>query len=104
MSIIIVIMNQNKHFHTCTIHTHTHKCIQLSLPIDVTTLPPECEDECIALQEEYHEEEQGNADLRRRKEELTSNILSQKTEIETLTDTISTLEAKVCIFYNRGDS
>ena len=70
--------------------------MQLSLPIDLTTLPSECEDECIALQEEYDEEKKENSDLLRRKDELSSNILLQETEIETLTETISSLEAKVC--------
>ena len=69
--------------------------LQLSLPINVTTLPPELEDECIALQEEYEEERKENADLLRRKDELSSNILSQKTDCETLTESISTLEARV---------
>ena len=49
----------------------------------------------MALQEEYEEESKENADLVRRKEELMSNILSQKTDIETLQQTISTLEARV---------
>ena len=61
----------------------------------MSTLPPELEDECVALQEEYEEESKENADLVRRKDELTSNILSQKTDIETLQQTISTLEARV---------
>ena len=68
---------------------------QVKLPIDVSTLPPELEDECVALQEEYEEESKENADLLRRKDELTSNILSQKTDIETLQQTISTLETRV---------
>lgn len=68
---------------------------QVKLPIDVSTLPPELEDECVALQEEYEEESKENADLLRRKDELMSNILSQKTDIETLQQTISTLETRV---------
>ena len=74
--------------------------LQLSLPINVTTLPPELEDECIALQEEYEEERKENAALLRRKDELSSNILSQKTDSETLTESISTLEARVRYYYN----
>ena len=69
--------------------------LQVNLPIDVSTLPPELEDECVALQEEYEEERKESADLLRRKDELTSNILSQKTDTETLMQTISSLEAKV---------
>ena len=69
--------------------------LQLTLPIDVSILPPELEDECIALQEEYDEERKENADLVRRKEEVTRNILSQKTDIDTLVETISSLEARV---------
>ena len=61
----------------------------------MSTLPPELEDECVALQEEYEEERKENADLHRRKDELASNILSQKTDLETLLQTISTLEARV---------
>ena len=68
---------------------------QLTLPIDLTTLPPEVEDECIALQEEFEEERKENADLARRKNELTSNILSQNDDLEMLTETISSLEARV---------
>ena len=70
--------------------------MQLTLPIDMSTLPPELEDQCIALQEEYEEERKENSDLLRRKNELTSNILSLNNEIETLTETISSLDAQVC--------
>ena len=78
--------------HTSIIFTQT----QLTLPIDLSTLPPALEDECIALQEVYEEERKENADLVRRKEELTSNILSQRNDIETLMETISSLDAQVC--------
>lgn len=61
----------------------------------MSTLSPELKDECIALQEEYEEEKKENADLVRRRNELTSNIVSQNTDTELLTERVSSLEAKV---------
>ncbi len=65
--------------------------------MDISSLPPELEDDFAALQEALIEEEREEADLQRRKEELTGNILSQERELGTLKTSISTLEAKVSI-------
>ena len=63
--------------------------------MDIGSLPPELEDDFVALQEGLMEEEQERSDLIRRKEELNRNILSQERELETLVESISSLEAKV---------
>ncbi len=65
--------------------------------MDISSLPPELEDEFAALQEALIEEEREEADLQRRKEELTGNILSQERELDSLKTSISTLEAKVSL-------
>ncbi len=69
--------------------------LQLSLATDVNSLPPELEDDFVALQEALIEEEKEKSDLQRRKEELHQNILSQQRELDTLMKSISTLEAQV---------
>lgn len=69
--------------------------LQLSLATDVNSLPPELEDDFVALQEGLIEEEREKSDLQRRQDELNQNILSQQRELDTLMASISTLEAKV---------
>ena len=68
--------------------------------MDIGSLPPELEDDFVALQEGLMEEEREKSDLIRRKEELNMNILSQERELDTLTESISSLEAKVCSTLN----
>ncbi len=69
--------------------------LQPSFPVDISSLPPELEDDFAALQEALIEEKREEADLQRRKEELTGNILSQERELDSLKTSISTLEPKV---------
>ena len=63
--------------------------------MDASSLPPELEEEFVALQEALAEEERENSDLVRRREELSGNIQSQKREMETLEESLSMLEVKV---------
>lgn len=69
--------------------------------MDASSLPPELEEEFVALQEGLAEEEKENSDFLRRREELVCNTQSQNREIETLQETLSTMEAKVSSYlYN----
>ena len=58
-------------------------------------VPPEHEEECIALQEELQDERREHLDLVQRQRELLKKIHSQQRETEELKRNITMLEAKV---------
>ena len=58
-------------------------------------VPPEHEEECIALQEELQGERREHSDLVQRQRELLEKIQSQQREAEELKRNITMLEAKV---------
>ncbi|XP_064399994.1 uncharacterized protein LOC135346333 [Halichondria panicea] len=94
LTIIRRLRKQLLDYRTLTAPNHPSQK-KVSFPVDISSLPPELEDDFAALQEALIEEEREEADLQRRKEELTGNILSQERELGTLKTSISTLEAKV---------
>ena len=58
-------------------------------------VPPDHEEECIALQEELQDERREHLDLVQRQRELLKKIHSQQRETEELKRNITMLEAKV---------
>ena len=70
-------------------------CPIQSKQADPSLLPVEDQEECIALQEELAEEHKETSELQRRRTELEDRVSSQENEMESLTKTISNLEAKV---------
>lgn len=65
-------------------------------------VPPDHEEECIALQEELQDERREHLDLVQRQRELLEKIHSQQRETEELKRNITMLEAKVAVLESSG--
>ena len=82
--------------YTYTLDVHVSPFLQQYILEEMAAgIPPEHEEECIALQEELQDERREHSDLVQRQRELLEKIQAQQREAEELKRNIAMLEAKV---------